>query len=256
MSNRSVEDIVLRSFRMIGEFRRGEVLADGQINEAFDIMNDMLSAFSMSALYIPYETKISFLLTPPVDQYIFTSVPQPIGPPPTPGAPIVIGVNQIIKLNHVNITVGSSPGALDWPLRIISKAEFYEVARIKSSSSVPGYCFLNIQNQESTVQFYPSPNIVYPVEIKAKVALDSLTRFTDITSLPPFYFKFLIFSLARELISYYPSANWTPEAEKEFVEMRKLIQGTPDFDLSIRPDRTLGLGRRNCAYSSVGLFIV
>jgi len=256
MSNRSVEDIVLSAFRMIGELRRGEVPDQGQINEAFDIMNNMIGAFSMSSLFIPYEKKINFNLTAGSNQYIFTSVPQPIGPPPPPGSPVIIGSNQIIMLNYVNLEFLGNPGSIVYPIRVISKSEFYETIRIKALTSIPVYCFLTIERLQSIVQFYPTPNINYPVEIKAKVTLDYLTRFTDITALPPFYFKFLIFALARELISYYPSGNWTPQAENEFIEMRKLVQGADEWNCSIKVDKTLNFSNQFYYYAASGILIV
>ena len=256
MSNRSIEDIVLSSFRLLGELRRGEIPDNGQINEAFDVMNNMISAFSMSSLFIPYEKIISFSLVGGSDKYIFTNVPQPIGPPPAPGDPIIVASNQIIDLNFVNLELTGTPGSAVYPVRVISKAEFYGTIRIKQLPSIPIYCFLNVQRLNSTVQFYPVPNIAYPVEIKAKIALDYVTRFTDITALPPFYFKFLIYSLARELRSYYPSSNWPATAENEYLEMKKLIQGSNEWNCAIKTDQTLNYnGTRGWVMSWTGNFV-
>jgi hypothetical protein len=256
MSTRTTEDLVLSAYHMLGEITPNEVPSMGQIDQGFNIFNDMIGALSMSSIYIPFESKVSFVTQPATDKYIFTNELQPIGPPPLPGDPVFIGSNQIVTLNFVNIQFSGVPGTVIYPVRILSKSEFYGITRVKDLPGLPVYCFLDRQRTESTLQFYPTPNLEYPVEVKAKLALDYVTRFTDITALPPFYFKFLRYAIARELLAYYPTANWPAQSESEYLKMEKLISGANDWNCAVKTDQTLNMGRQPYAFAANGILII
>lgn len=258
MANRTTEDIIFSAFFQIGEFRPNEVPSDGQINQGFNLLNDLIGALSMDSLFIPLDSTILFDAVPGFDKYRFTTELAPIGPPPIPPEPIFIASNRIVKLNYVNTTlvVAGGPGSVIYPIRILSKAEFYGFIKVNQIPGPPSFCFLDIQGQESTVQFYPTPNLAYPIEIKCKVGLDYVTRFTDVKALPPFYFRFLRYALARELLSFYPSSNWPPSSEDEYQTMRKLIQGANSFNLDVRTDQTLALRRRRYPIVSNGFIFI
>jgi hypothetical protein len=257
MSTRTTEDIIIGAYHEIGEITPNEIPSQGQIAQGFDLLNDMIGAFSMSSLYIPFDQRISFVTVPGSGKYVFTRAPQPIGPPPLPGDPIIVASNLVVTLNFVNLAFTPDvPGTVIYPVRIISKAEFYGVIRINQLPGIPNYCFLDVESTESTIQFYPVPNLAYPVEIKAKVALDYVTRFTDITALPPFYFRFLRKALARELISYYPSANWPATAEAEYIKMEKLITAADEWNCAVKTDKTLNMGTQPYFFAANGILIV
>lgn len=245
MSTRTTEDIILSAYYRIGEITPNEVPSDGQISQGFYLLNNMMGALSMDNLFIPLDTVISFVTIPGFDKYKFTNELAPIGPPPIPPEPIFIPSNRIVKLNYVNLTFPGSPGSMIYPVTILSKSEFYGMIRVNTMIGPPSCCFLDIQGLDSTVQFYPTPNLSYPIEVKAKVGLDYVTRFTNVTALPPFYFEFLETALARKLLTYYPSANWPDTAEKEYQVMRKLIQGANSWNCSVRIDQTLNMRRRS-----------
>lgn len=256
MSTRTTEDIIISAFQMLGQITPNEVPSQGQIQIAFNLLNDIIGAWSMSGVYIPFETKIPFVTTGGFDKYLFTSTLQPIGPPPSPGEPIVIASNQIITLDYVNCSLSPDDGTLVYQVRILSKAEFYESSRVQNAPGPPVFCFLDRQATQSIVQFYPVPNIAYPVEIKAKVALDYITRFTNITALPPFYYRFMRYAIARELLQFYPSSNWTAQAEQQYNDMRNSIQSANDWNCTVKTDMTLNMGRRLRGVAVNGMIII
>jgi len=253
MSTRTTEDIILSAYYRIGEIRPNEVPSDGQINQGFYLLNNMIGALSMDNLFIPLDSSVSFFTVPGFDKYKFTTELAPIGPPVLPPAPIFIPSNRIVKLNFVTLTFTGSTGSIIYPVTILSKAEFYGMIRVTNLVGPCTYCFLDIQANDSTIQFYPTPNLSYPVTVQSKVGLDYVTRFTDVTTLPPFYFEFLETALARKLLAYYPSANWPETAEKEYQVMRKLIQGANSWDCTVRIDETLNMNRRYFPIISNGL---
>jgi len=256
MSTRRTEDIILSAYYRIGEIQPNEVPSDGQISQGFYLLNNMIGALSMDNLFIPLDSSVSFSTVPGFDKYKFTTELAPIGPPVVPPAPIFVPSNRIVKLNYINFTFTTNPGGVIYPVTIMSKAEFFGFVRISNLIGPPTCCFLDIQARDSTIQFYPTPNLSYPVTVQSKVGLDYVTRFTDVTTLPPFYFEFLETALARKLLTYYPSANWPDTAENEYQVLRKLIQGANSWNCALRTDQTLNMNRRNYAIISNGVIFI
>jgi len=111
------------------------------------------------------------------------------------------------------------------------------VVRLASPTlqSRPGFCFLDKQDTESFVTFYPAPDQPYPCTLKAKVMVDKLTEHELMLELPPFYYGFMKYALARKFLSYYPSGNWPASAEEEYQDYFNIVKNANETDLTIRP---------------------
>ncbi len=106
--------------------------------------------------------------------------------------------------------------SLCYPLRIINKATYWNVVRQTNLQSRPGFIFLNKQDRESFITVYPVPDQPYACKIQVKVMINDLSNMESLVELPPNYYGFLKYALARKLFSYYPSGNWTQQNEDEY----------------------------------------
>lgn len=146
----------------------------------------------------------------------------------TNGLPInVLTVNQ-------NSFTGTDT-SLVYPLRIINKATYYNIVRQTNLQARPGFIFLNKQDTESLITVYPVPDQPYPFSLKVKVMINSLRSQDTLEGLPPYYYGFLKYSLARKFLSYYPSANWSQTSEDEYQEYYNNLKNSNETDLTIRP---------------------
>lgn len=146
------------------------------------------------------------------------------------------GINTITTYHGTPVATGTS---LSYPVRIINKATYYGVVRQNGLIARPGFVFLNKQATESFVTYYPAPDQPYPASIQVKSMINSLSDQETLGELPPNYYGFLKYALARKFLSYYPSGNWPQSAEDEYQDYYQTFKNSNETDLTIRPSVTL-----------------
>lgn len=157
------------------------------------------------------------------------------------GTPIDILTNGV-PINVITTYQGNfntSETALIYPLRIINKAQYYNVVRQNNLLSRPGFIFLDKQATESLVTVYPLPDQPYPFSLQVKSMINSLEAQETLGELPPNYYGFLKYALARKFMAYYPSGNWPPQNEAEYEDYYNTFKNANETDLTIRPSVTL-----------------
>ncbi len=150
----------------------------------------------------------------------------------TPGS----GTNIITAFNFPTTPVDA---ALCYPLKIINKATYWNVVRQTNLQSRPGFIFLNKQAQESFITVYPVPDQPYACKIQVKCMINDVSNMESLVELPPNYYGFLKYALARKFKSYYPSGNWPAENEQEYWDYYNSFKNTNETDLTIRPSVVL-----------------
>ena len=147
-----------------------------------------------------------------------------------------IPINQITTFQgNLNTTATS----LVYPLRIINKATYWGIVRQTNLLARPGFIFLNKQALESFVTVYPVPDQPYPYQLQVKSMINSLGPQDTLLELPPNYYGFLKYALAKKFLSYYPSGNWTPQAQEEYDDYYNTFKTANETDLTIRPSVTM-----------------
>ncbi len=131
--------------------------------------------------------------------------------------------------------LNTSATALVYPLRIINKATYWGVVRQTNLTARPGFIFLDKQAQESFVTVYPVPDQPYPFKLQVKSMINSLGPQDTLGELPPNYYGFLKYALARKFLAYYPSGNWPAQNESEYEDYYNTFKNANETDLTIRP---------------------
>ena len=144
------------------------------------------------------------------------------------------GVNLITAQSIAPINQPTQT-SLVYPLRIINKATYWNVVRQTNLLSRPGFIFLNKQATESFITVYPVPDQPYPYSIQVKSMINELNAQDDLTELPPFYYGFLKYALARKWMAYYPSGNWPQTNEDEYNDYYNAMKNANETDLTLRP---------------------
>jgi hypothetical protein len=155
--------------------------------------------------------------------------------------PIVLTSNGV-PINTVTTYQGSTSGvstALVYPLRIINKATYWGIVRQTNLLARPGFIFLNKQDTESFITVYPVPDQPYPYQIQVKCMINSLGNQDTLGELPPNYYGFLKYAVARKFLAYYPSGNWPQQNEDEYNDYYEALKNTNETDLTIRPSVVL-----------------
>lgn len=151
--------------------------------------------------------------------------------------PIVL-TSDGTPINTITTYQGMTNGvstSLVYPLRIINKATYWGVVRQTNLLSRPGFIFLDKQAIESFITVYPVPDQPYPYQIQVKSMINSLGNQDSLGELPPNYYGFMKYALARKFLAYYPSGNWPKENEDEYQDYYMTMKNTNETDLTIRP---------------------
>jgi len=155
--------------------------------------------------------------------------------------PIIL-TSDGVPINNITTYQGATSGistSLIYPLRIINKATYWGVVRQSNLLARPGFIFLNKQPLESFITVYPVPDQPYPYQIQVKSMINSLSAQDNLGELPPFYYGFMKYALARKFIAYYPSANWPQTNEDEYNDYYMSLKNSNETDMTIRPSVTL-----------------
>jgi hypothetical protein len=226
---RTTNDLIISSLYLLGELGVGEAPDAFMLSTGLEIINEIIDGFSADSIYISYLTNIDFTFTPGQPTYSISDI-----------VPSDINSDRVVDLSFATYTVNTDPNQpITYPLMIVSKAEYYNVVRLQNLQARPGIIFLDKQPTESFVTLYPAPDQTYQCSLKVKSMINSLSANEDLTELPPYYYGFLKYALAREFRSYYPSGNWNDTAEQKYQEYIQNLKSGNEVDVTIRPSAIL-----------------
>lgn len=242
---KTVNQLIINSLYLIGELGVGETPDSFMLSSGLELVNELLTKFAADSIYIPYLTEIRFNMISGKHTYSISDI-----------TPADVRADRVVDLSFANYFV-PDPGfsndldvdpdpipepipdndehQICYPLKIINKAQYYGVTRLTHLNTRPGFIFLDKQALESFVTFYPAPDHPYRCLLGVKCMIDSLVANQSLSELPPFYYGFLKYCLARKFISYYPSGNWTDTAEQEYQDYFSTIKNANETDVTIRP---------------------
>ena len=226
---RTVNQLIINSLYLTGELGVGETPNSFMLTTGLDILNAILDSLDADSIYVPYLTTVNFTLQSGQGTYSISDMET-----------ADITADRVVDLSFANYSVPTTGDTvLVYPLRVISKAEYYNIVRQNNLQSRPGFIFLDKQALESFITLYPVPNANYPCSIQFKAMINALSNQDTLGELPPFYYEFLKYAIARQFIAYYPSANWPQTNEDHYREMYQTLKNANETDLTIRPSNVL-----------------
>lgn len=226
---RTVNELIINSLYLIGELGVGETPDSFMLSSGLELTNELLDKFALDSIYIPYLTELPFNFVTGQETYsISDMIPSPD-----------VTADRIVDLSFANYTVPSAGQGIIYPLKIINKAQYYGVTRLLPLETRPGFIFLDKQPLESLVTVYPAPDQPYPCLLGVKLMLNKIVANQSLESLPPFYYGFLKYCLARKFLAYYPSGNWNETSEQEYQDYFSSIKNANETDVTVRPSAIL-----------------
>lgn len=225
---RTTNELIVNSLYLLGELATNETPDAFMLSTGLDLINELLDKFDADSIYIPYLSTVRFNMVAGQRTYSLSDM-----------VPADVVTNRIVDLSMANYTVPSAGQGIIYPLQIINKAQYYGVTRLTPLNTRPGFIFLDKQAQESFITLYPSPDQPYPCELQVKSMLNSVSANQTLGELPPYYYGFLKYALARKFLAYYPSGNWPKENEDEYQDYYANAKNANETDLTIRPSAIL-----------------
>lgn len=217
---RTTNDIIINSLYLLGELGVGETPDAFMLSTGLELVNELLDKFSSDSIYIPFLKTLSFTMVAGQATYTISDI-----------VSANITSDRIVDLCFANYTTST----IVYPIRIINKATYSNVVRLDNLNARPGFVFLDKQDTTSSITFYPAPDQAYPCTIQVKQMIDKLDAHENIDELPPYYYGFLKYAMARKFLAYYPSGNWPQQNEEEYQDYYNNLKNANETDLTIRP---------------------
>lgn len=225
---RTVDELIINSLYLLGELGVGETPDGFMLTTGLDLVNEILDKLSSDSIYIPYLTTLTHTFVIGKSTYSIGSI----------GADIT--GDRVLDLTFANYVVPTTGATnLIYPMRIISKAEYYNIVRQNDLLARPGFIFLDKQAIDSFITVYPAPDQPYQFSVQVKSMIDKLTDQETLGELPPNYYGFMKYALARKFLAYYPSGNWPQQNEDEYQDYYTTLRSANETDLTIRPSVVL-----------------
>jgi len=234
---RTVNRLIEQSFRKAQLYTQDRIIEGYKITEALDMLNDILDENSAEASYVAFYQLLTFAMTPGKREY---TIGRNVGND--------IVNNRLVELKHVSLIASETR----YPVRIITDNDYYSVIYYESAAGRPSSVFSQNEIAQTTLIFISKPDIAYTCEVKGKFILSDLELNTDIENVPPYFYQYLKYALAKELALEYLPANWTPNHEKRFMKLENHLRTMNDYDTSIRFSDAL-IGRRQWYYNNLGV---
>lgn len=209
---------------MIGELDPDEPVPANYVNLALTLLNDLINEFTGTVIQIPLTKSLEFNLTVGKSVYTFSN----------------LVTADVVSNRIVNILYGTIYNSgIAYPLRVLTRTPVYDDVRNTQVQARPRYMLLRKDVEFSTIEFFSVPDQNYDFVLQAKFYLDKFDLFSPIANIPLNLQRFMRYALARELIAFYPSANWPQQNEDEYQRLFKEFRSSNDLDLTVRPSGLL-----------------
>jgi len=215
---KTINDIIIKAFYLVNEYSPEEMPTAYEISEGLDYLNELLDNLSANNVYIPYNNDVVFNTVAHQAKYSLSKQPS-----------ADVDTNKIVEITDAWINYQG----LVYPLTKIQHDEAFQITRYPNAYTRPSQIFFNNSDYESFVTFFYTPDIVYEVHLRVKQVLDHFDLNQEITTLPPYYQRFLRYALARELASVFETDTWSEIKEKEYQRMYSDLQSASDTDWSL-----------------------
>lgn len=222
---RTTNDIINNAFYMLGEFTPNKIPEARDITTGLYILNDMFDYYSSRGVYIPFFNTVSFTMVPNQGTYTFSNV---ITNPD-------VTSERIVEIDFINVIQDE----VSYPVTILPQSQFKNMTRWTNLAAWPDTVYLQREVYVSKLVFYPLPQLPFVCEVVGKFMLDHLELHDQLSEIPPYYYRFLRYALARELKEFYPSSNWSETSENEYKIMFESLVSATDLDVSLNDSNIL-----------------
>lgn len=214
-----VNDILRQAVITIraGSSYNGDTSSDIMI-EALYKLNSILAILNANQSQLPYAIKFEFNLTAPNNTYIVGN---------STNATVV--TTPFTDIAFINLLLEG----ISYPVEIQDDFAFFNPVLIPAITGRPTSCRLNKGQDNTTIQFYPSPDRTYVCQIFGKKPVGQI-NFQDYVDLPNYYREMLVLELAWKINSLLNLGNWSPDLEKQRLEAKQVVLNTAKRDLRIR----------------------
>jgi hypothetical protein len=124
-----------------------------------------------------------------------------------------------------------------YPLIDKSRDDFLAAWKYEPLKGLPRFAIVFPNTEYVDIQLYPAPSQFFEFFCRGKFQLSEYTKDSDMSNLPQYFIRFLLFAGARDVCMYKGrSEAWTPKHEQFYQEAYDIMVSTSEMNLSITGD--------------------
>lgn len=223
-------DFAFQVYRLINASNPTIPLHGDDEKLCLQVSNQLLQSYAGNGLMLTIAQTVTAPINLPVKEIIFTD---PSYPAPTDPSIVQIAQGRLANLDNAWLILSG----VTYPLIDKSRDDFLAAWKYEPLQGLPRFIITFPETQIVRAQLYPAPSQFFDFYARGKFQLSELTKDSDMTSLPQYYVRYLLFATARDVCMYKGRAEaWTPKLEQMYQEAYDIMVSTSEVNLSITGD--------------------
>lgn len=199
----TARDLISRAFRNAQILGQGQTLAAEDVDEGFELLNDMMAEWTVKRWLCYQLVDVAFVCTGaqrysvgPASNFVFAERP------------------DRLEAAYIRQLVTAVPNQIDYPLELIQSYEDYSRIALKSLVSQPDSIFYLTSYPVGYLYPYPVPtSAIYELHALFKTALQDFTNLSTSIAIPRVYRQAILWNMAYRLREEYGQPE-TPACTK------------------------------------------
>ena len=124
-----------------------------------------------------------------------------------------------------------------YPLIDKSRDDFLAAWKYEPLQGLPRFAITFPDTEYVDIRLYPAPSQFFEFFCRGIFQLSAYTKDSDMSNLPQYFIRFLLFAAARDVCMYKGrTESWTDKLEKLYMEAYDIMISTSEVNLSITGD--------------------
>lgn len=230
----TVRDMIGRALRLVGAVDPGEAPQTEEENDALQTLNDLLDAWRIERLLLPYTASAVYETAPGQNSYSLGTGGDWDGPRPS------------AQLRYATFRFGG----IDYPLTLLTHQQYIDIEVKSFATEIPDGMYYEAQYPLARCVLYPTPSAVAQVILSYDSIFSSVTLDSNAEELPPGYRRALVYNLALDLKPEYPGKEMSADVREIARTSKAAIMSANSVSLDAPMDPRLpGAGGRYNIYA-------
>ena len=222
----TVREFVEQSYRLISASSPTVPLHGSDLPFGIKVLNQLLQSYASTGLMLTISKDANTTLA--IGQRDVICGPASYTPTPE------ITEGRLANLENAYLLLNG----VTYPMIIESRAEFLAAWKFDPLQALPRFVMVFPENQVTRLRIYPAPSQVFEMFIRGKFQLSELTSNDDMSSVPEYYHRYLMFALARDVAMYRGRMEaWTPPLEQMYQAAKDTMVASSEVNLAITGER-------------------
>jgi hypothetical protein len=222
----TVRQFITQSYRLINASNPTVPLHGDDLELGILILNQLLQSYAATGLMITIATTVTCPLA--INQEYVVCGPATVVPTPD------ITIGRLANYDSAWLLLDG----VTYPFIEQNRDAFYAAWKYDPLEGLPRFAIVEPATETVNIRIYPAPSQVFEFVLRGKFQLDSVTSNDDLSSLPDYYTRYLLFAAARDISLYKGrAAAWTDRLEISYREAKDVMEASSEVNLSIVGDR-------------------